>query len=309
MAENIAEAINRLIHEKSPYLQQHAHNPVDWRPWSLEALDKAGKEDKPLLISIGYASCHWCHVMERESFEDPETAGIMNDNFISIKIDREERPDLDSLYMKAVQAMTGRGGWPLTVFATPAGVPFYGGTYYPPEDGFGLPSFKKILLAVSLSYGKNRGRIDAVTSGIVKILKGPAEARRVELAASLADNALETAKLFFDPEGHGFGAEAKFPHAMFLKFLFRYWKRTGNTEAVSMIRKTLSAMALGGIYDHLGGGFHRYSVDAGWEVPHFEKMLYDNALLTEVYSLLFEASGAPLYKDAALETSGYLMRE
>lgn len=300
---------NRLISEKSPYLRQHAENPVDWYPWSDEALKKAKSEDKPLLISIGYSSCHWCHVMERESFEDPETARIMNENFVTIKVDREERPDLDSLYMKAVQAITGQGGWPLNVFTTPEGVPFYGGTYFPPGEGFGMPSFKKVLLAVSESYKNNRARISSATDEIKRALSPRPASEPVALEPEISGNALEAAKMFFDPVYGGFGTVTKFPHAMFLKFLLKYHKRTGNPEALSIVKKTLSSMAAGGIYDHLGGGFHRYSVDEMWEIPHFEKMLYDNALLIELYSLAYGVSGVEFYKDIATETIDYLMRD
>jgi len=300
---------NRLAGEKSPYLRQHSENPVDWYSWSEEALARAVKEDKPMLVSIGYSSCHWCHVMERESFEDAETARVMNENFINIKVDREEHPQLDSLYMKAVQAMTGHAGWPLNVFTTPDGTPFYGGTYFPPEDGLGLPSFKKVLLSISRAYRDNKDRIGSLTEDLVRDLKHTPPSAPVELKPKISDNAFEAGKLFFDPLYGGFGMGAKFPHAMYMKFLIRYYMRMGSAEAFSVIKKTLSEMASGGIYDHLGGGFHRYTVDEKWEVPHFEKMLYDNALLSEVFTLAFEITGLDLYRDTAVETLEYLLRD
>jgi uncharacterized protein YyaL (SSP411 family) len=300
---------NHLKDQKSPYLKQHAFNPVDWYPWSGAALAKAKEENRPLIISIGYSSCHWCHVMERESFEDPETARIMNDNFVNIKVDREERPDLDSLYIKAVQAMTGHAGWPLTVFATPEGVPFYGGSYFPPEDRFGMPSFKKVLLAVSLAYRKNRKKVDEVTVDVERILKSRNVITPVEIRSEVSDMAFDAARLYFDGVNGGFGRGTKFPHTMFLKFLLAYHRRTGRGEALTMVRKSLSSMARGGIYDQLGGGFHRYSVDERWDVPHFEKMLYDNALFADLYTEAFEETGKLFYKDIALETIGYMLRE
>lgn len=299
---------NHLKNEKSPYLQQHAGNPVDWYPWSEEAIQKAIKEDKPVIISIGYASCHWCHVMERESFEDSETARVMNENFINIKVDREERPDLDSLYLKAVQAMTGHSGWPLTVFATPEGIPFYGGTYYPPDDRFGIPSFKKVLLAVSLAYKKNKKKIADITNDVEEALRQKVISP-VELKADISDNAYDAARLFFDPVNGGFGRGTKFPHSMFLGFLLMYNDRTGHEDAANMARKTLTAMASGGIYDHVGGGFHRYSVDERWDMPHFEKMLYDNALMAGLYAQAFERTGIEFYKDTSINTLNYILRD
>ncbi len=306
-AKNPPRLANHLRGEPSPYLKQHAFNPVDWYPWSDEALKKAASEDKPLLVSIGYSACHWCHVMERESFEDPAVARIMNENFVNIKVDREERPDLDSLYMKAVQAMTGHAGWPLTVFATPAGEPFYGGTYFPPEDGFGLPSFRKALMTAALAYKKRRDRVNAITEDIRKSLSRRPLA--IEIGPGLSGGAFEAAKLFFDPVFGGFGKGAKFPHAMFLKFLIRYHRRTGEKHALYIIRKTLSSMAAGGVCDQIGGGFHRYSIDEAWDVPHFEKMLYDNALLLELYSLVAQETGLEFYGDVAAGTAAYLLRD
>jgi len=305
----MADYVNHLKDQRSPYLKQHAMNPVDWYPWGTEALRKAKDEDKPLIVSIGYASCHWCHVMERESFEDDETARIMNENFVSIKVDREERPDLDSLYIKAVQAMTGRAGWPLTVFATPEGVPFYGGSYFPRDDSFGMPSFKKVLLAVSLAYRKNRKKIDTVTADVERILSSRSVITPMELKSEISDISFDAARLYFDAINGGFGRGTKFPHAMFLKFLLSYQKRTGRAEAGQMVRKSLSSMAMGAVYDHLGGGFHRYSVTENWDLPHFEKMLYDNALLAESYTAAYEETGLEFYKDTAVETIGYILRE
>ncbi|MEK6760137.1 MAG: thioredoxin domain-containing protein [Deltaproteobacteria bacterium] len=298
---------NRLKGEKSPYLLQHAGNPVDWYPWSTEALDRAGKEGKPLLISIGYSSCHWCHVMERESFEDAATAELMNERFISIKIDREERPDLDSLYMKAVQSMTSQAGWPLTVFATPEGVPFYGGSYFPPSDTGQMPSFKSVLLAVSKAFTENKEQVKEMTAGIERSLNAARLVAGVEPTTELADTAFETARFFFDPINGGFGGGVKFPHAMFLSFLLRFYRRTKRADALTMVTGTLESMAGGGIYDHLGGGFHRYSVDLAWEVPHFEKMLYDNALLARLYAEAYEITGEALFKDVAEECFAYIL--
>ena len=302
-------AQNRLKDEQSPYLRQHAGNPVDWHPWSPEAVGKARDEDKPILLSIGYSTCHWCHVMARESFEDPGVARLMNENFINIKVDREEHPDIDSLYMKAVQAMTGQGGWPLTVFATPEGVPFYGGTYFPPEERGGMPSFKMVMETVARAYRENTAGVENVSEGIRKALGGVGGISPVELNTSVALNALSSVEEYFDPVNGGFGAGAKFPHSMFLKFLLLYHKRTGAEKPLTMLTRTLQAMAGGGIYDHLGGGFHRYTVDPRWEVPHFEKMLYDNVLLTELYSLAYEVTGTELYKAVATGTIEYLLRD
>jgi len=308
MAKTGAHA-NRLKGEKSPYLQQHAENPVDWYPWCEEAFERARAEGKPLLISIGYSACHWCHVMERESFEDPGVARIMNERFVCIKVDREERPAIDSLYMKAVQAMGAQGGWPLNVFTTPEGVPFYGGSYFPPEDGFGLPSFTKVLQAVSDAFNRNRARVDEVTSSIKRALAGPAPQEPAPVGAHFSDDAFETARLYFDAHHGGFGNATKFPYAMFLRFLLKYHLRTKEPLALEIVTKSLTAMAEGGIHDHVGGGFHRYSVDKRWNVPHFEKMLYDNALLAGLYAGAFEATGSVFYKDTAISTAAYVLRD
>ncbi|MFQ5946501.1 MAG: thioredoxin domain-containing protein, partial [Anaerolineae bacterium] len=276
---------NRLVHETSPYLLQHAHNPVDWYPWGDDALARAKEEDKPILLSVGYAACHWCHVMERESFEDEETARVMNEHFISIKVDREERPDVDAVYMDAVQAMTGHGGWPMTVFLTPEGVPFYGGTYYPPEPRHGLPAFRDLLIQVAAAYRERQDEIRRTGETLVAHLNRPQllAAENVDLGPSLLDRAVAGLEAAYDETHGGFGRAPKFPPAHALEFLLRTHLRTGSMRALQIVERTLEKMARGGIYDHLGGGFHRYSVDQVWLVPHFEKMLYDNALLARVY--------------------------
>ncbi|MFQ5353612.1 MAG: thioredoxin domain-containing protein [Thermodesulfobacteriota bacterium] len=303
-----SEGVNQLRDEKSPYLQQHAGNPVNWLPWSEEIFERAKEEDKPLLVSIGYSTCHWCHVMERESYEDAETARLMNELFIPVKVDREEHPHVDSLYMKAVQAITGQGGWPLNVFVSPEGTPFYGGTYFPPEDSQGMPSFKSVLQNVSRAYYENKGRITELQDTLMKALTEGAE-KTVEADEALVERAFKRTAEFFDSQNGGFGMGMKFPHAMFLNFLLAHHERTGREEALSMVLDTLTAMACGGIYDHLGGGFHRYSVDEAWAVPHFEKMLYDNAQLIELYARVYEAKGLEAYKDVVEESVGYLLRD
>lgn len=300
---------NRLINETSPYLLQHAHNPVDWYPWGGEAFERARNEDRPVLLSVGYAACHWCHVMEAESFEDEATAAIMNQYFVNIKVDREERPDIDNIYMTAVQAMTGGGGWPMTVFMTPDGVPLFAGTYFPPEDRWQMPSFRKVLQYVADSYATRRGEFLARGRELVERMR---EATSMALPGgamtpALLDEAYAALRDAFDPAFAGFGRAPKFPQPMSLEFLLRYAVRTG--KGMEMLEATLHAMAEGGIYDQLGGGFHRYSVDAQWLVPHFEKMLYDNALLARVYLETFQASGDRFYRQIAEETLDYLLRE
>ena len=303
---------NRLIHETSPYLLQHAHNPVDWHPWGDDAFEKAKAEDKPILLSVGYSSCHWCHVMAHESFEDESIAQLMNENFVNIKVDREERPDVDTIYMRAVVAMTGRGGWPLTAFLTPEGKPFFGGTYFPPEDRHGLPSFRKVLESVSNSYRERRDEIrqsaENMTAHIVQQDISPA-APDAEPTLTILDEAVRTLSQRFDATHGGFGAAPKFPQAMSLDFLLREYHRTGNVQALRIVERSLQKMARGGIYDQLGGGFHRYSVDERWLVPHFEKMLYDNALLSRLYLRAYQATGNPLYRRIAEETLEYVQRE
>jgi len=297
---------NLLKNEKSPYLLQHAGNPVNWLPWSDEIFELAKKEDKPLLVSIGYSTCHWCHVMERESYEDNETAELMNKLFINVKVDREEHPHVDSLYMKAVQAISGQGGWPLNVFISPDGTPFFGGTYFPPKDAPGMPSFKTILVNVSKAYYENKGRIAELRETLKKNFGG---VKAVVADEALAEEAFKRALEFYDGRNGGFGPGMKFPHAMFMRFLLSYYRRTGNEQALSMVLETLDAMARGGIYDHLGGGFHRYTVDEHWAIPHFEKMLYDNALLIDLYSRAFEIKSAPAYKNVVEESICYLLRD
>jgi uncharacterized protein YyaL (SSP411 family) len=302
---------NRLINETSPYLLQHAHNPVDWHPWGEEALQKARAEDKPILLSIGYSACHWCHVMERESFENEEIAQLMNESFVNIKVDREERPDLDQIYMNAVQLMTRHGGWPMTVFLTPEGVPFYGGTYYPPEDRYNMPGFPRILAAISEAY---RSRPDEVTETAVSMLE---ELRRMDIARSssetisteLLERSYRQLARSYDKAYGGFGNAPKFPAPMNLEFLLRYFHRTGDAGAFEMVEHTARRMAEGGMYDQLGGGFHRYSTDAKWLVPHFEKMLYDNALLSRLYLHLQQQTGEDFYRRIAQETLDYVLRE
>ncbi len=302
---------NRLIQETSPYLLQHAHNPVDWYPWGEEALARAKKEDKPILLSIGYSSCHWCHVMEKESFENEAIAQIMNERFINIKVDREERADLDELYMNAVQVMTGGGGWPMTLFLTPDLVPFHAGTYFPPEDRGGTPGFPKVLVVVSDYYRNHReevGKVEAQMRGALLQMVEIAPSQEAMDEKILA-KAFETFESQFDPIYGGFGRAPKFPSSMSLSFLLKYWKRTGTKRALEMVEKTLEKMADGGIYDHLGGGFHRYSVDERWLIPHFEKMLYDNALLSRTYFEAYQATRKERYRHVAEEVLDYVMRE
>ena len=296
--------MNRLAQETSPYLLQHAANPVDWYPWGEEALARAREEDRPILLSIGYSACHWCHVMERESFEDGLTARVMNEHFVSVKVDREERPDLDSVYMDAVVALSGHGGWPMTVFLTPQGQPFFGGTYFPPEPRHGLPSFKQVLLAVAEAWSERREDVLRSAGELTGHIRasGRLQPSREPLDASLLDHAQENLRAGFDPEWGGFGGAPKFPNAPTLEFLLR----RGETE---MTRRTLDAMAAGGMYDVVGGGFHRYSVDRTWLVPHFEKMLYDNALLASLYLHAAGRLGDERYARVAHETIDYVLRE
>ena len=302
---------NRLIHETSPYLLQHAHNPVDWFPWGEEALARAKKEDKPILLSIGYSSCHWCHVMEKESFENETIAGMMNERFINIKVDREERPDLDEIYMHAVQMMTGSGGWPMTVFLTPDLIPFHAGTYFPPEDRRGMPGFPKILTVVSDYYHSHRGEVGKMEKQVKDALRQIVEVipSQEALDSKVFSKAFDIAESQFDPTYGGFGKAPKFPNSMTLSFLLRYWKSTGSQKALQMVEKTLEKMANGGIYDHLGGGFHRYSTDERWLIPHFEKMLYDNALLSRIYFEVYQATQRERYLQVGEEILCYVVRE
>ena len=302
---------NRLGNETSPYLLQHAHNPVDWYPWGEEALARAKAEDKPILLSIGYSACHWCHVMERESFENEEIAAIMNRHFVNVKVDREERPDLDEIYMNAVQIMTRQGGWPMTMFLTPDLRPFYGGTYFPPDDRYGRPGFANVLQAVAAAY---RDRRDDVAKQAAQIVEHLTQLSSVsdhghELTNDLTDGAFRHFRSTFDSHYGGFGNAPKFPPSMGLPFLLRYWQWTGNSDALEMAELTLEKMARGGMYDQLGGGFHRYSTDAVWLVPHFEKMLYDNAQLVVAYLEAYQATKKPFYREIAAETLDYVLRE
>jgi uncharacterized protein len=304
-------AVNRLATETSPYLLQHADNPVDWYAWGEEALARARQEDKPILLSVGYAACHWCHVMEHESFEDEETARLMNERFVCIKVDREERPDLDSLYMDAVVNLTGHGGWPMTVFLTPEGEPFFGGTYYPPEPRHGLPSFRQVLVAVSDLYRQRRGEVTAAAQRLVDAVRSTAELRPSSdpLTEGLLHGAVRALRGQFDPEWGGFGRAPKFPPASTIEFLLRMHARFGDEDALRMATATLDGMALGGMYDLVGGGFHRYSVDERWLVPHFEKMLYDNALLVPAYLHAWVVTGKERYRQVVEETVEYMLRE
>lgn len=302
---------NQLIHETSPYLLQHAHNPVDWFAWNDETLERAKREDKPILLSIGYSACHWCHVMEHESFEHEAIAKLMNDNFINIKVDREERPDLDAIYMNAVMMMNGHGGWPMTVFLTPEGVPFYGGTYYPPVDRGGMPGFPRILISIAEAYRTNRDDIAQSAESILGELKRMDAVRpqEGELGHEILDQAANNLLRLLDPVYGGFGRAPKFPPSMTLTFLLRQHHRTGQQNLLDAVELTLAKMANGGMYDQLGGGFHRYSVDEKWLAPHFEKMLYDNALLSRVYLDTFLVTGNEFYKRIATETLDYVRRE
>jgi uncharacterized protein YyaL (SSP411 family) len=301
--------VNRLADETSPYLLQHADNPVDWYPWGDEALERARREDKPILLSIGYSACHWCHVMAHESFEDAETAALMNERFVNVKVDREERPDLDSVYMDAVVAMTGHGGWPMTVFLLPDGEPFLGGTYFPPEPRHGMPAFRQVLVAVADAYRDRRGDVAQQAAALVGALQQRITASAEPLTESLLSEAVRGLSRQFDPEWGGFGGAPKFPPASTLEFLLRMHLRTGDESALAMASKTLDAMAAGGMYDLLGGGFHRYSVDERWLVPHFEKMLYDNALLVPAYLHAWLVTGDERYRRVAEETVDYMLRE
>jgi len=302
---------NRLSEETSPYLLQHAHNPVDWYPWGDEALARARAEDKPILLSIGYSACHWCHVMERESFENEATARLMNEHFVNIKVDREERPDIDQIYMSAVQMMLGQGGWPLTVFLTPDLVPFYGGTYFPPADRHGLPGFPRLLAGIADAYRSQPEEVAQTVTNVLGELRKMAVARESNdtLDAGLLELAARGFTRSYDPRHGGFGGAPKFPAAMGLEFLLRWHQRTGEAEALQMVTHTCRRMAEGGMYDQLGGGFHRYSVDARWLVPHFEKMLYDNALLSRLYLQAFQATRDPAFRRVAEQTLDYVARE
>ena len=301
---------NRLADEPSPYLRQHADNPVDWWPWGDEAFAAAKDADKPVLVSIGYSACHWCHVMAHESFEDDDTADLMNQLFVNIKVDREERPDVDGVYMDAVQAMTGQGGWPLTVFLTPEGKPFYGGTYYPNESRHGMPSFRDVLRAVDEHWREHRGDATAQAERLTEAVarSGGLEAEGIP-GPEVLDNALRTLLSQHDPEWGGFGRAPKFPQTMSHELLLRAHARSGDPEVLQAVVTSLDAMASGGMYDHLGGGFARYSVDAFWMVPHFEKMLYDQALLARLYLHAWQVTGEPRFRQVLAEIVGYVLRD
>src|SRR5688500_1729641 len=311
LAESSEKFTNKLIDETSPYLLQHAHNPVEWYPWGNEAFERARAEDKPLLVSIGYSACHWCHVMEHESFEDEAVATIQNEHFVNIKVDMEERPDVDQIYMSFVQMTTGRGGWPMNVFLTPDKRPFFGGTYFPPTPRYGMPSWRQILLSIAEAYRERRDELEHSANEIVGELRrlSIAESATDGLSTEMLDSAFAAFSRTFDSVNGGFGGAPKFPPAMSLEFLLRYHHRTGDERALQMVTFTLDKMARGGIYDQLGGGFHRYSVDAIWLVPHFEKMLYDNAQLIRIYLHAFQVTGDEFYKRIAVETLEYVRRE
>ena len=301
---------NRLINESSPYLQQHAHNPVDWYPWGAEAFERAKKEDKPIFLSIGYSTCHWCHVMESESFEDERIAEIMNEHFVCIKVDREQRPDVDEIYMNAVQVMSGSGGWPLSVFLTPDGEPFYGGTYFPPKDMYGRPSFERVLLSIAEAWKNKRqelvnsaGKVNEVLANLTR----PTE--KGDLSPESFKSAFSYFRTAFDSSNGGFGTSPKFPQPTNLSMLLHYWRRTGDRQALHMVEKTLQTMAQGGIYDHIGDGFHRYATDAEWLVPHFEKMLYDQALLSKAYLQAYQITKNKEYARIAREIFDYVLRD
>ena len=310
--DRAARPVNRLATEDSPYLRQHAHNPVDWFPWSEEALQRARQQGKPIFLSIGYSACHWCHVMERESFEDPETARILNEHFVAIKVDREERPDLDEIFMTAVQMMTGQGGWPLSVFLTPAGRPFFGGTYFPPKDAHGLPAFKRVLKAVSEAWRLQRGQAEQVGEQIARALRltlTTASDGGDAVGEDMLDLGADQLKRQFDPKWGGFGGPPKFPMPGAISFLLRQHQRSGDRQLLDMATLTLERMAYGGIHDQIGGGFHRYATDARWLVPHFEKMLYDNAQLASVYLEAWQATGKEVFRQVARGTLEYVLRE
>ena len=301
---------NRLISEKSPYLQQHAYNPVDWYPWGEEAFQKAVKENKPIFLSIGYSTCHWCHVMEYESFEDEEVARILNENFVSIKVDREERPDLDNIYMAVCQAMTGSGGWPLNLFLTPEKKPFFAGTYFPKTERFGNPGFIAILQKISSLWQTNKESVIASSEQITKVLQSMAFTTPGEiLTKETLKHAYEQLRDTFDTIYGGFGSSPKFPTPHNYTFLLRWWKRSNDPTALEMVEKTLERMGRGGMYDQLGGGFHRYSTDEYWLVPHFEKMLYDQALTAIAYTETYQATGKPYYADIVRGIFMYVLRD
>jgi len=313
------EKANRLIHEKSPYLLQHAHNPVDWYPWGEEAFEKARQEGKPIFLSIGYSTCHWCHVMERESFENEEIAALMNDLYVNIKVDREERPDVDRVYMTTVQALTGHGGWPMSVWLTPALKPFYGGTYFPPQSHYGRPGFAEILQSISETWSQRRRQVEESSEKIFRALaqQGSATATGGEYSVGGQAGTLRAAfdkgyaqlGSSYDVDQGGFSSAPKFPRPATFNFLLRYWARSGQARALDMTLDTLRKMWAGGMYDHLGGGFHRYSVDAYWRVPHFEKMLYDQGQLVNSYLEAYQITGDRFFAEVAGDVLEYVLRD
>ncbi len=303
------EHVNHLIHEKSPYLQQHAHNPVDWYPWGEEALAKARKEDRPIFLSIGYSTCHWCHVMAHESFENQIIADFLNAHFISIKVDREERPDIDQIYMAATQAMTGSGGWPMSLFLFPDTRPFYAGTYFPPESMQGRPGFLQILQAIHKAWTNDRKRLGQSAEQVTAYIKESNPDKGRSLARAWLEKGFRLQEESYEPKYGGFGQAPKFPRPVVMDFLFHFYKSSGQKEARDMALYTLDKMAAGGMYDQVGGGFHRYSVDGQWRIPHFEKMLYDQGQLASLYLSAFQVNGDPRYKKTAMEVLDYVLRD
>lgn len=307
----MASSFNHLAGQKSPYLLQHVENPVDWYPWTPEAFQKSKQEQKPVLLSIGYSTCHWCHVMAHESFEDNDIAKFINEHFVAIKVDREERPDIDQIYMTAVTAMTGQGGWPLTAFLTPEGKPFYGGTYFPPVAKWGSPGFMDLLKSIAQAWQSQREQIFSSSEELTKLLSE--QSQRFQNSKipdqSLLESAARHMAAQFDSAHGGFGHAPKFPMGHYLSFLLRFYKRSHDKNYLNMVEATLNAISRGGIFDHLGGGFHRYSTDAHWHVPHFEKMLYDQALLTKAYLECYQLTGNPQYAAVAKETLEYVLKD
>ena len=305
--------MNRLVTEGSPYLRQHADNPVDWYPWGTEAFDEARRGDKPVLLSVGYSACHWCHVMAHESFEDSSVAELMNRLFVNVKVDREERPDVDSLYMEAVTSLTGHGGWPMTVFLTPEGEPFFAGTYFPPTARHGMPSFTDVLQRVHQAWDERRGDVRdqarSITEALDRSGRLPLSAGGSPPGGEVLVQAAVALRPQYDAAWGGFGRAPKFPQAMTLEALLRHWRNSGDDDVMAMVLNSLDCMASGGIYDHLGGGFSRYATDQRWLVPHFEKMLYDNALLLGLYTHAWQITGKPRYRQVMDETVGYLLRD
>src|SRR5437899_4506383 len=303
--------MNLLARERSPYLLQHANNPVDWFAWSEEAFAKARTDDKPIFLSVGYSTCHWCHVMERESFENEAVAGVLNDHFVAIKVDREERPDVDRVYMAFVQGTTGSGGWPMSVWLTPSLQPFFGGTYFPPSSRWGRPGFIEILQQIARVWRADREKIEQSAASVTEQLRGSIHASVAAAvpSAEVLPRIVAQFRTSFDSRHGGFGDAPKFPRPSELLFLLREHARTGDRDALQIVLATLRAMALGGMRDHIGGGFHRYSVDAAWRVPHFEKMLYDQAQLVLAYVEAAQASGDPFYLEVAEDTLAYVRRD